>query len=929
MRGDFSRYTFDPKKRYSGVWMQQGRVQIDADWNEQQEINRNRIETECRDVVGRSGAPSTDPGFEITVSNDGSGILIGKGRYYVDGILCENDDGDAKTKSISYYGQPDLKGAPNIESQFSDKKHAIVYLDVWQRGITSIDDPMIKEKALGGADTTIRTKTVWQVKVLPLAPDAGDCSRSHLSERKVLMNARTREPKPSENPCILKASGGYHRLENQLYRVEIYKSGNLKSARFKWAADNGCLEIPVEKISGSTVTVPITSIGLLDSFKTGTFVEVADDYSELAPSMLTRPLTKVIRDPANQENQINLEQAIELDPKPVDDNEIIGRHFRLRRWDGENGLEAPKINEWIPLGNEGIEVEFSTDGNQWDEFHAGDFWLVPARVATRELEWPPYEIPNKNPEPQPPLGITHHYATLAEIKITPNSRKLERIKDCRIVFPSLAKLDARCRSRESGCMITPSPPKPGDRWEAELDKIGDANDVRICFQVGDYPTKKTVIFKNKGHITISGAGPGTRIFANSAESVFRFESCTSVTVKNLRAESLVSGFDDVSGMNHLNGTLTFCGCNKVSVEHVALRCASDAERTAACIAVRDTAFDDSAVPVSAEMVRIHNCDLEVGHQQSGIILINVKRCQVTGNLISAASAPGDKTVETLLQNPRYRSSVRGLMIHDAKLIGQAATKAAAKANKVAKPNEIKKIDLVTLSISNRSITFNTDPALAAVWKSWFELDSPLGVQSSKDLLFHMIRIADKVLLNQGSIKKKNIPFEGFKTWYDDLKAADGASARQGIVVGGIFADEVTIKDNSINDIHQGIHIGFGQGVAIARDQSKGGIIRISGNNIRVLLSPTSREREGIFVGSFSSLVIENNYIEIKKFKITERLLTDGIKVRANLGKMAIVRGNHIVEASTPIRFIKPINIDGKPLYIIEENWPDVQFVDHA
>ena len=35
MKGDFSRDTFDPAKQFTRVLMQQGRVQLDADWNEQ------------------------------------------------------------------------------------------------------------------------------------------------------------------------------------------------------------------------------------------------------------------------------------------------------------------------------------------------------------------------------------------------------------------------------------------------------------------------------------------------------------------------------------------------------------------------------------------------------------------------------------------------------------------------------------------------------------------------------------------------------------------------------------------------------------------------------------------------------------------------------------------------------------------------------
>ena len=38
MKGDFTRLTFQPEKHYSSVRLQQGRVQLDADWNEQADI---------------------------------------------------------------------------------------------------------------------------------------------------------------------------------------------------------------------------------------------------------------------------------------------------------------------------------------------------------------------------------------------------------------------------------------------------------------------------------------------------------------------------------------------------------------------------------------------------------------------------------------------------------------------------------------------------------------------------------------------------------------------------------------------------------------------------------------------------------------------------------------------------------------------------
>ena len=52
MKGDFSRDTFDSKKHYNRVLMQQGRVQADADWNEQQAITAYREETATKDIIG-------------------------------------------------------------------------------------------------------------------------------------------------------------------------------------------------------------------------------------------------------------------------------------------------------------------------------------------------------------------------------------------------------------------------------------------------------------------------------------------------------------------------------------------------------------------------------------------------------------------------------------------------------------------------------------------------------------------------------------------------------------------------------------------------------------------------------------------------------------------------------------------------------------
>ena len=92
MKGDFSRNTFDPTRHYSRVLMQQGRVMLDADWNEQAAIMQDALRTLAKDLFGPHGGIGT--GFRIDLhdpTNNQADFAIGAGCYYVDGIRCECD----------------------------------------------------------------------------------------------------------------------------------------------------------------------------------------------------------------------------------------------------------------------------------------------------------------------------------------------------------------------------------------------------------------------------------------------------------------------------------------------------------------------------------------------------------------------------------------------------------------------------------------------------------------------------------------------------------------------------------------------------------------------------------------------------------------------------------------------------------------------
>ena len=509
MKGDFSRLTYDPSKHYSGVLMQQGRVQVDADWNEQQEIDARRAQIAAYDIVGPSGAPRTNPGFALSFTPDSTDLIISSGRYYVDGLGCRindeavfsftTDGGSSATLAVAAPGMVDLQpgqwvafsitgqaggvaritgvnavgsgialtiasamvaGAPagstfngtlkRVASYLSQADFPsgdaglvtpaagtapavlnlgagaatyLVYLDVWQRHISALDDPSIRERALGGPDTATRVQTVSQVrllKVTPPQPASSQPCRAAYPEWDALLQgssgalAARSQPAGPAGPCLIPPGGGYQGLENQLYRVEIHDPGTLGVATWKWSRDNGSVVTGIRSMTGTTLVVDSTGPDDALGFANLQWVEIIGDADELQG----RPGQLVQIDTVNPAlDQITLRSL----PVPVDP----ALHPKLRRWDGA-GLQSAAVpatnGGYIALEN-GVEVQFSSG-----QYNTGDYWLIPARAgATADIEWP-FAVP------QPPAGIVHHYARIGLFQ-WPSTN----ILDCRPTFLPLTQ----------------------------------------------------------------------------------------------------------------------------------------------------------------------------------------------------------------------------------------------------------------------------------------------------------------------------------------------------------------------------------------------------------------------------------------------------------------------------------------------------------
>jgi hypothetical protein len=448
MKGDFTRDTFETGNYFSRVLMQQGRVQLDADWNEQTDIFWHYLRLLASDIIGAHGGPRNRLGFKIEVDSTNDDLAIGFGRYYVFGLPCENQvevDNDGNVSPVTYYNQPfypvDKEEDPLPTTSY------LAYLDVWERHVTYVEELHIREVALGGPDTATRAKVIWQVKLqeidyagCPTDEQWDELAGRWQPENKGLLQARARPGDKETDPCITSPEARYRGAENQLYRVEIHTGGAAENgATFKWSRDNGSVIFPILTLKGNEAQLAHLGRDSRHSLQIGDWAEIM--YDALVLRGEPGHLLKVIDiDPVAMKVTLEVPDALELPVFEEDSSE----HPLLRRWDHkagdpdagkptlmDNGALGIEEDRWLVL-EDGVQVQFQglRDEDQFHEYRSGDYWLIPARTATGDVGWPG---PANNPEAVSPHGIQHAYAPLAVVPVSGDPT------DCRQQFPSMSK----------------------------------------------------------------------------------------------------------------------------------------------------------------------------------------------------------------------------------------------------------------------------------------------------------------------------------------------------------------------------------------------------------------------------------------------------------------------------------------------------------
>jgi len=469
MKTQISRWSDEPRRRRSGLYQQQGRMVLDADWNELMELSKRRIDEALAEVIG-SGAPDVvTPGMTLGITlgvlePGGAGApLIKRASVYVDGIRASLESSVAGTGPFALNQQADFPAPPPFPTAVAQ----MLYADVWELSATALEDRAVLDTALHGADTSTRTQQVAQIKWCPATINPLTDARNP-AKGDGICKLELREGSAAPDPCDPLAVGV--QLEapsgNYLFRLEVHEVLGAAVApteiTLKWSSENAAEQY-------AQASVPA-------DFKRSDYIY--EFYNSITERHLGVHLANNF---VPQRAQLR-----EGWPSSVPDPAAFPW---VRRWDGYAVLvksgtawtvkalagvlqakERGRSFTALPAGGTAVAGSFSYTAPDFSvhldalkltltldarKFVAGDYWLATVREhasATTRVQL----------ASATPSGVTHHYVLLG----TATGATLQALSDAetrRLDFPRLVELSAE--------RLGYSPTAQNARW---TDLIDDA-----------------------------------------------------------------------------------------------------------------------------------------------------------------------------------------------------------------------------------------------------------------------------------------------------------------------------------------------------------------------------------------------------------------------------------------------------------------------
>jgi hypothetical protein len=481
--------------------MQQGRVVLDSDFNEEVELNDEDRRRALIDIIGPAGSPDfgfaadLDEGVEVPVQsvsiNGGANtnvlnFRVRPGSMYVSGLRFDHEE---RTINDVSGGDPIVFQRDFLQMRQQDLPLAqdgathtmLTYLHGWQQAVTATEDEEIREWALGGSiDTSVRVRRMARVESREV--DAADCSTAWEQVRQqieaeaggaldestfeLLSSARLRVTfVPGEAldpcaPCEPDDVGRYLGADNQAIRIML-----VSPESYVWAFDNASPMYRVAFGEAADGMVPVRLLTVPRDEKhwplTGTVVEFLGWSALLGNNEKVASdvgvFLRVVQgyDPDEGTFRIDEVDAAQLDeliqewdaahpdiavlPNTADPD---GRYLYMRVWHRlDEGDTAVLLDTAAGPNNHTLLRRLGLQPEFTGAGRPGDYWVVTVRPNTPQ-QITPWNLTQAGGVP--PHGPRHVYAPLSLITFRPpgpsehaNTEVVESIHDCRRLFRPL------------------------------------------------------------------------------------------------------------------------------------------------------------------------------------------------------------------------------------------------------------------------------------------------------------------------------------------------------------------------------------------------------------------------------------------------------------------------------------------------------------
>ena len=533
MAGDRARVSYDPSRKWRGLVAQQGRVTVEADWNEAAAIDSERDLMQALDVVGPVGTP--DHGYGVTAVPAGAtppatpgDLTIAPGTLYLGGERLDLDG------AVTYSTQPEwldhstdpLWVAPAVPSA-TGTSNELVYLLASEQEISAVEDPALADVALGGPDTMQRQRILqhfvrqttaagtcgdaWSALVSSL-PDDGltfDPASMRVESLTTLQVSFSDAP-AAPGPCQPVATGGYLGAENQMIRVMV-TSGGTGTPTIVWGFDDASFLYRVQTASydsGSGNTTVTLASAPVDSYHypvAGQAVELLRDSVQLTDADCIASATGFVAPLAASYDPASMQLVISGEP-PADYLSAATQQLYLRVWQSTAAAPAGQATE---LGNTGVAVTLALSNGT--SFHAGDFWRFALRPIQPAIVYPARYLD----APQPPDGPRVWACPLAVLTWDGGSATATV---CVPPFSGLVELTGA----KAGCCtvdVGPSDVDGGTSLQALLTSYANQGPVTVCLDPGTYTLPEPLVLGSGfADITLQACGEGGVTLQAQAET---------------------------------------------------------------------------------------------------------------------------------------------------------------------------------------------------------------------------------------------------------------------------------------------------------------------------------------------------------------------------------------------------------------------------